>query len=56
MNVSKQQCGLVVAVGILLSSFALQGQTVSGKATPLVPDQEGWYALFDGKHRHPIGK
>ncbi len=49
MNLSLHHSVLVAAVGLFLSTFGVQSQTVSGKATPLVPDQDGWYALFDGK-------
>ncbi len=42
-----------ICAGLLLALFtfnaACKAQTISGKPTPLVPDQDGWISLFDGK-------
>ncbi len=43
------QGALAALLGLVLTGVSVSGQTVSGKAAPLVPDAEGWYALFDGK-------
>jgi hypothetical protein len=40
---------LVLSVAVLQLTGVAKAQTVSGKATPQVPDAAGWYALFDGE-------
>jgi len=39
----------VVLVAFFSLPIACKAQTVSGKSTPLVPDEQGWISLLDGK-------
>ena len=49
MNVVKHRCWLLVTLALGILSNGVSGQTVSGTATPQVPDASGWFSLFDGK-------
>ncbi|MCS1408797.1 MAG: hypothetical protein M2R45_01974 [Verrucomicrobia subdivision 3 bacterium] len=42
-------CCFYLALGLVFTGTLLLGQTVSGVVVLAVPDNDGWYALFDRK-------